>query len=46
MRWPLGCEYVYGRAGAVKGDSVGETSTAESCGLLKVEGVLPYTMGL
>lgn len=43
---PLGWEYVYGRDGAVNGGSAGETSIAELCGLLNVDGVLPYVIGL
>ena len=46
IRCPLGCEYGYSSGGAVNGVSVGDTATAESCGLANVEDVLPYVMGL
>lgn len=46
IRCPLGWEYVYRREGAMNGGSAGETSTAEPCGLLNVDGVLPYVTGL
>jgi hypothetical protein len=43
IRRPCGCEYVYGKDGAMGGGSVGETSIAESWGE-EVEDV-PYVMG-